>query len=610
VLLAPDEDRLYWPGGVYQSFYRAARGGQLDNALQRNMVVAPNGVVQSGSDDFAPIRIDNTEGWRGGNHGFAIWTQAGTTLTVGDIGAQWTQGSEYITLLRVADGSAVWSQRHNAAGDAAGSSSAPSGTWTSTSGKPSVTFDTAPTAGQGYWADTVTDSGYNWDDPGRRDRVARTIVQAIPSWKEIVAKTKALGREVTPADCDPLLTLTTTWSWYGDQPNVEFVDVAATFHETIKILQWSGLQAGKAPAPSQTAAVGVVPGHKLVTWTTDPGNTDVTLADCVDSVPVTMMMSRGDQGSIGMAVLGTSSDRTTLGPLARTNSSSKLYMMAHGEPQAATPAGATVWVHGVRSYTTDSSDRQLHIIRDPATGEGRWWLMAGSTGMATHPFMPYILGAKLTQTRGTATIVPAVTATGVHVTGAGWAEGTFETAHTQQPDPHPQYPLRTEVNTHPMEQVATWAALPPATTADVGRRIRVTGGLGWLVAQVVADPTPRWAVAPDSDTGWYNITLINGWAWSARPPRIKRRGDSVHLEVEYRMDGTNATNDVFASLPVGWRKRQGFMRYGVILDGATPVQVLGYNDATGNIGTTGRSVGIQGPLTWQTAEAWPTTPPA
>ena len=97
----------------------------------------------------------------------------------------------------------------------------------------------------------------------------------------------------------------------------------------------------------------------------------------------------------------------------------------------------------------------------------------------------------------------------------------------------------------PLPQVATWSALPPATTDDIGRRIHVTSGLGWCVALCVADPNPRWKTAPESDTGWHDVTAtyvndpdypINATRGMTLPAGdksvwLRRIGNTVHFHI-------------------------------------------------------------------------------
>ena len=105
-----------------------------------------------------------------------------------------------------------------------------------------------------------------------------------------------------------------------------------------------------------------------------------------------------------------------------------MYLVATGVGNGALAAGETAWVRGFRSTVAQAADNDkgFHIVKDPATGVVRWWLMAGSTGAATHPAAIVYAGRRLVKTRGTATVDPMVTATGCTVTGAGWAEGTVE----------------------------------------------------------------------------------------------------------------------------------------------------------------------------------------
>jgi hypothetical protein len=82
----------------------------------------------------------------------------------------------------------------------------------------------------------------------------------------------------------------------------------------------------------------------------------------------------------------------------------------------------------------------------------------------------------------------------------------------------------------PLPQVATWSALPPATTAEVGRRVQVTGPGGWLVAHCIAAPTPRWEPAADSDTGWRDITaLTENNGETGKAVRVRRVGSTVRI---------------------------------------------------------------------------------
>jgi hypothetical protein len=134
------------------------------------------------------------------------------------------------------------------------------------------------------------------------------------------------------------------------------------------------------------------------------------------------------------------------------------------------------------------------------------------------------------------------------------SRGEFEVkgavaGHEAKPDPHPQYLLRSEAI--PLPQVATWSALPPATTDDIGRRIHVTGPGGWLVAQAVADPTPRWVPTADSDTGWRDVSAsLGNNGETTKSLQVRRIGDVVHARLN--LQHTDITNVLRLIATGGW----------------------------------------------------------
>jgi hypothetical protein len=185
--------------------------------------------------------------------------------------------------------------------------------------------------------------------------------------------------------------------------------------------------------------------------------------------------------------------------------------------------------------------------------------------------------------------------------------------HEQRPDPHPQYPLRTEVNTYPMEQVATWSALPPATAADVGRRIHVTGPGGWLVAHCIADPAPRWSPAADSDTGWRNVTaLANPDMTGTGPVKLRRIGNTVRFAMREMRFPTAGNKEILAP-PTGFRPTNDlYGALGVLTTGYSYGYAILSNQASWSrlevIGVQTAWV-IGGEVSYITKDPWPTTLP-
>lgn len=375
----------------------------------------------TGGDDFAPINIidGGIAIYRGGNHGALVWTAA-TTLTSGDIGKTWESGSNRITLLKVSGGTATWSLIHDASVTTL-SGSTPSGTWT-LAGNPDVTFSSPTYTQERCWDDTATTAN-NWAS-GRWQRFAQITTQVIASQLEIISTTQSLGRLALPADLNPVVTLTSVWTYREDHPGTILVDVSAEIHADVVINGWGGLQHASWGA---NAVIGVTSGHALETWAA-PGAVNVTSGGWADSEPPSAMVSRNTSSPYGgalIAILDTSGDRSSLTDAVWTSAINKLYANAYDSGLGTQSEGALLWVSGAISVCGESTDRHLHFVTDRA-GDTHWWLVAESTGMTgtQHPMLMRLLGRKLTQTRGTAVVSDAITPAGVAVTTAGWAEGT------------------------------------------------------------------------------------------------------------------------------------------------------------------------------------------
>ena len=219
---------------------------------------------------------------------------------------------------------------------------------------------------------------------------------------------------------DTPATQVQTWTYRADSPGVAYVDTTWTFKvaDTLNFVQ---AQAA-APSPSPTfAIVGAVQNCPLVTWATVAENRWITPADYAGGVPPTCLMAKGAAGSTAVIDLG---DRVLEGDGdAGYISTVKNYLFS--QRQTAVVNGTIVHSRVAHSWSPHTHDRALHVVRDGAVV--RWFLMAGSTGSATHPSLPLYEGGVVVQTRGTAAVTTEVASGAITVTGAGWAEGVIRT---------------------------------------------------------------------------------------------------------------------------------------------------------------------------------------
>jgi hypothetical protein len=403
------------------------------NFVQQTSWQVAGTTVSNANDEIGPIRLDYrglVDEWMGANHVVQGWEVPAGSLTAADIGKVWQSGTLRMTLLDVAGGTASFSMRHNADATSADKTK-PTGTWTSTSGGPSIDF--TPCTSGGY-LQPMTVSGPLWT-PGRARMLARVWTNRIVGWDTVVlAQQASVGTKVDYAALAPLAILENIWRWPGDQPGVIIVDSKVTAgSQGLTVKMWSGLQAEARSQPYRLSAFVGTTGTGMDTWAVPTSQIYAAPANWVGGQPPTCVMHQftyGVGGGIAIGSLGCSRDRGLLTELAaRTNDSGgKAYIVAVGAGNGTVGAGETVWHRGFRSTTAEpaTSDRGLHIVKDPATGVVRWWLMAGSTGAATHPAAIMHAGKRLVKARGTATVDPLVTPTGCTVTGAGWAEGTVE----------------------------------------------------------------------------------------------------------------------------------------------------------------------------------------
>lgn len=415
-----DVTTLTMPGGLTQTL-----ATRINSGIYQIAAAQINGVTFAANDDeFAPclIRTGEINEWLGGNHAMAGWRTAKGTLAAADIGKVWESGSDRITLLDVDGTYAYWSYVHNA-GVTSGSSSAPSGTWTR-GGSPSVDFTSAASSEALIVCPVTSDTGPVWTAGRSRVQWRRVVQELVPWTVYVTAQQASVGTKIDPESLTGVATLTSHWRWPGDQPGIIIVDVEVAAASTIEIRQWSGLQ---MKICDQVAFVGVTADHALDTWTSTPGAVSTPSDKWDDSTPPSVGMTRNTTaGGVCVGILATSADRSALTDPLKTNSSSKTYPVALGLGGVSSLTdGQTATVRGFRSLTTEASDRHTHVVTDPVTGVTRWYLIAGSTGTSWHPAMSALVGSRVTQSRGTATVADHVGSDGLTVTGAGWAEGTI-----------------------------------------------------------------------------------------------------------------------------------------------------------------------------------------
>jgi hypothetical protein len=138
----------------------------------------------------------------------------------------------------------------------------------------------------------------------------------------------------------------------------------------------------------------------------------------------------------------------------------------------------------------------------------------------------------------------------------------------------------------------------PATGNWLGRRIRVTSGLG---LQMMVWNGTAWIVGPESDTGVQTVsTLLNGWTGSLK---LRRIGAMVSIGG----DLTYGTANTIYSLPSGWQATLSTFSSAVrsATSGAlAPVLAV----ITVNLyGVSANTYAVN--ITWHTGQAWPTTAP-
>lgn len=407
--------------GLSQAFTTHATSGVLQPSVLSDSA-AHN--IQSGGDDFAPCNqtwLGSAE-WIGGNHARLGWLTAKGSLTAADIGKVWSSGADRIMLYDVDETDAHWSYTYNDAVTLA-SGNAPTGTWT-LGGAPDVDF-TGTTLDQHIPSSVTVDTAVVWA-AGSHPLLARHVEQRLIGWDECVtAQAASVGEKISVAGLTGIADLTSDWRWPGDQPGVTIIDVALTADEALTVNQWSGLQAAMAGSGT-VALVGVTADHPFVTWGSAGTSTDADPARWADATPVSVGMTRNAYGGVAVGVLASSVDRSELTAKSFLVSAiGKLYPVAVGTGNGSLDAESVTTVRGFRSVTAETSDRHVHVVTDPVTGVTYWWLMAGSTGTSFHPALARHTGKRLTQTRGTAAVDATISADGVTVTTAGWAEGTI-----------------------------------------------------------------------------------------------------------------------------------------------------------------------------------------
>lgn len=411
---------IVFPGG-YETVGASAQVEQhLDTYFGAN-------AVQSGGDDFGPIWVtaDGNTQIIGGNHRPTWWKVAAGDLTAAEIGKVWANSTNRITLLDVTGGYAYFSTIHNEAVTVL-SYSTPSGTWTC-SGKPDVTFSSPASESTSFYLNRVlSDTGIMWEDGPVTGVLLRRYVQDTTSFgRYILAQQSSVGTKIAVEDAESVATYVTEWRWYGDQPAVTLVDMTYTAAVTHDVVQFSGLQMGAGGVAN--AVLGMNPGTDLVTWNATPADTLLEDEDWADAIFPPAFFTRNAYGGGALGILAASQ---TLNDAPNAGQASgKLYPSVIGRTgsggDVTLTAGQSLTCRGWRSYSGDAHDRHFHIVTDPVTGITHWFLMAGSTGTATHPAIPRWAGSRLVTTRGTAVVDGFVGETTVTVTAAGWAEGAI-----------------------------------------------------------------------------------------------------------------------------------------------------------------------------------------
>ena len=216
-------------------------------------------------------------------------------------------------------------------------------------------------------------------------------------------------------------TVQQVWRFRADSPGAHYIDLTFTANTTDTLGYIQG-QANVAPGGSpEEACVGLVEGAALATWgTPGGGGEEFTSGEWADGIAPSCLMSRGTSGSVAVIALG---DRTLNGAAGKVASTGKLYIYSHSD--VAVDSADVVHARFARSWSKHSHDRAFHVVRDGAVA--RWFLMAGSTGQASHPSLPQYEGAVVVQTRGTAAVDTVVDGGEVTVLGEGWAEGVIRT---------------------------------------------------------------------------------------------------------------------------------------------------------------------------------------
>ncbi len=105
----------------------------------------------------------------------------------------------------------------------------------------------------------------------------------------------------------------------------------------------------------------------------------------------------------------------------------------------------------------------------------------------------------------------------------------------------------------------------------------------------VSDAIGNLAIA---DTGWINLTLINGWS-SGQLPQYRRKNGVVYLKGR----PTGGSSTTIAQLPVGFRPGGSVSIFSAVIDGssaATIVRVVVQSDGSIVAGATSHSPNISG----------------
>lgn len=164
----------------------------------------------------------------------------------------------------------------------------------------------------------------------------------------------------------------------------------------------------------------------------------------------------------------------------------------------------------------------------------------------------------------------------------------------------------------------TWASLP-LTDNFVGRKMKVSAGLGLCVA--LWDGA-AWKVAPESDTGWRNVTIDTPALFQTIAVcRMRRVGNTVQYQARMTagtgtITGQAANVKVSKTVPLGWYAQEYTYLPNISRTDGTVLQVahLSTNNTIDIWGVAATPVWSAGhilafEIRWDTADPWPTVAP-